>query len=122
MTKMNTVVQIKVKKNAAVSKVWLKKKNKRYQSEKAEHCQTVVWAAGPAAVQLVQAIDQDSVHQLTTGLHTGQQHTNTLIPCCENCLRELNLLRRGHTGQNPVQHLRKKQKKDSGTVKNGYGS
>lgn len=78
-----------------------------YQSEEVEHCQVVVWATGMAAVQLVQAIGQDSLHERTTGLHTGQQHSDTLVPCCQNGLWELDLLGRGHTRQNSVQNLEK---------------
>lgn len=85
-------------------------RNSSYQCDEAEDGQAVLWATGPAGIQLVQAVGDDGVGQLCGRLQAHQQDTHTLVPRRQHRLREQHLLGRRHARQHPVQNLGKGRK------------
>lgn len=76
-----------------------------HQCEQVEHGHAVLRAASMAALQLLQAVRNDTVRQLAARVQVQEQHAHTLVPRCQNHFGEEHLPGRGDAGQNTVQHL-----------------
>ena len=76
-----------------------------YQGEEAQHSEAVVLPAAVAGAQLVQAIRQHHLGQLSGGLHADQEHAHTLVARCEDRLGEQHLPGGADAGQHPVEDL-----------------